>query len=253
MDTLTTALNIKYMYTFFGGKKREKLDFILEPLQAMLQLSMLSFCPIGSKLTINGNLLGIQLPGVSQGIVRFFNEDVKEDLYYLSNVFRRYILYYNFMKLDTRYRPLFELLVKLSKGGLNKLIQTYANNNKINVCNTLRVYKMMLNKPELFDDTGTKDEEYMADLHSAGGGIHNLSLGNGDTDSTKHNTNIDNIFDKIVNIYSQEELTIIYNALILMEKAETDTVAIELINGLNMIMGVTYSKIKKWINENIAL
>ena len=69
MDTLTSALNpfnIKYVYGIFGGKKREKLDFILEPLQAMLQLSMLAFCPLGTKLTINDNLLGVQLPGMSQ-------------------------------------------------------------------------------------------------------------------------------------------------------------------------------------------
>ena len=52
MESITSALNplnIKYVYAMFGGKKREKLDLILEPLQAMIQLSMLSCCPIGSK------------------------------------------------------------------------------------------------------------------------------------------------------------------------------------------------------------
>ena len=45
-------------YNFFkADKKKERFDIILEPLQAITQLSLLAFCPYGSKLTISNNLL----------------------------------------------------------------------------------------------------------------------------------------------------------------------------------------------------
>lgn len=282
MDTLTSALNpfnIKYVYGIFGGKKREKLDFILEPLQAMLQLSMLAFCPLGTKLTINDNLLGVQLPGMSQGIVRFFNDDTKEDLYYLFNVFRRFVSYYGYLRKDTKYRQLYDILIELSKHGLNNLIQTYTDCNKINVLHTLTMYKVMLEKPEFFnpepvttndelheqlsstEDTSTKSRQKNKhtnpnNAQSATVSVHEFdkvgpTLPN--VVSSPGISNIDNIFNKIVSIYSPEELNIIYNTLLIMKRCESQQTSIDLMNGLNTIMTSTYIKIKKWINENIAL
>lgn len=282
MDTLTSALNpfnIKYVYGIFGGKKREKLDFILEPLQAMLQLSMLAFCPLGTKLTINDNLLGVQLPGMSQGIVRFFNDDTKEDLYYLFNVFRRFVSYYGYLRKDSKYRALYDILIELSKQGLNNLIQTYTDCNKINVLHTLTMYKVMLEKPEFFnpdpvtthdeshdqlsstEDTSVKSRQKNKNTNPnnaqpATVSVHEFdkvgpSLSN--MVSSPGISNIDNIFNKIVSIYSPEELNIIYNTLLIMKRCESQQTSIELMNGLNTIMTSTYIKIKKWINENIAL
>jgi hypothetical protein len=268
METIASALNpfnIKYVYGIFGGKKREKLDFILEPLQAMLQLSMLGFCPLGSKLTINDNLLGIQLPGMSQGIVRFFNDDTKEDLYYLFNVFRRFVSYYGYMRKDPKYRVLYDILIELSKHGLNNLIQTYTDCNKINVLHTLTMYKVMLEKPEFFnpepieshqmtDDSSTEPKHKQKNKNSVS--VHEFDkIGTGTSTPlpTGGISNIDTIFDKIVSIYSQEELNIIYNTLLIMKRCDAQQTNIELMNGLNTIMTSTYIKIKKWINENIAL
>ena len=36
---------------------KEKADMILEPLQVMIELSMLSYCEIGTKLSVDENLL----------------------------------------------------------------------------------------------------------------------------------------------------------------------------------------------------
>ncbi len=282
MDTITTALNVKYVYNIFGGgKKREKLDFILEPLQAMLQLSMLAFCPVGSKLTINDNLLSIQLPGLSQGIIRYFNDDTKEDLYYLFNVFMRFVTYYSAMKQERT--ALFNLLITLSKAGLTKLIATYTDSNKINVLHTLKMYKVMLDKPDFFNPETTmvltrgevsvpssssssssttaqnfikqSAHESISSIHDFDNAAHKQqSVAAAAATSTAIDaTNIDNIFNKIVKIYSAEELTIIHNTLLLMQRASDEHICIELINGLNIILTSTNSKIKKWINENIAL
>jgi hypothetical protein len=268
MESITSAfnpLNIKYVYTMFSGKKREKLDLILEPLQAMIQLSMMACCPVGSKLAITENLLVIQLPGVSQGIIRYFNDDTKEDLCYLFNVFRRFIVYYNHLRIDEKYKPLYDILIELSKSGLTNLIQTYTNSNKVNILQTLQMYRLVLDKPDFFAgvnkdvfvesrkiklSTGGTDKSNASVLPET----NSLELEVAALNSVNTDCNIDNIFDKIVNIYTHEELVIIYNVLTLMKKSRKDTArCIELINGLNLIMTTTSSKIKKWINDNIAL
>ena len=41
-------------------KRKERFDIILDPLQAVLQLALLSFCPKNSKLNIANNILTIQ-------------------------------------------------------------------------------------------------------------------------------------------------------------------------------------------------
>ncbi len=74
-------------------------------------------------------------------------------------------------------------------------------------------------------------------------------------DKSKPNTsgNIDDIFNQIVNIYTQEELSIVLNVLNLLKKTTNLEDSNKYIDGLNSIMNPTYVKIKKWINDNIAL
>ena len=244
MASLLYATNIKSVYNYLiGNKKKEKLDYILEPLQAMIQICFLNFCPIGSKLTIHNNLLQIQLPGMGQGVIRFFNDDSKEDLYFLFNVFRRFIHYYKHFKEKKKYNYFYELILKLANGGIDKLITTYSNSEKISVLHTLQMYKVMLDKPEFFNP----------DFQS------NELVGIGDTDKVNllKNNNIDKIFDKIVNIYSNEEHQIICNILIILSKKQKndsyDENTQKIMDGLNTILYPTFTQIKEWIHKNVAL
>ena len=79
-------------------KKKERFEIILEPLQAILQLSLLSFCPIGTKLTIQNNLLYVQPPSWHQGIMRRYNNDTQADVFFLFNVIRRFNKFYAYLK-----------------------------------------------------------------------------------------------------------------------------------------------------------
>ena len=60
---MNTILNfaptqLKNIYNnFIQSKIKGKQNIILEPLQVMVQLALLSFCPIGTKITINNNIL----------------------------------------------------------------------------------------------------------------------------------------------------------------------------------------------------
>lgn len=261
---LATPSYLKFVYGAFSGRRREKLDYILEPLQALLQLSLLGFSPVGSKLTIKDNLLYIQTPGVSQGIIRFFNDDSKEDLYYLFNVFRRFVVYYKHIYADTRHKALYELLIELSKRGLDKLIMTYTNTNRINVLHTLQMYKVILNKPDFVIPNPATDSKPNTGP-STTFGASNGQPDNQHTSSTTASSlpdldilglgntgNIDNIFKNIVSIYSNEELNIVYNTLLILQRRADDDCQ-TYIDGLNMVLQPTYGKIKQWITDNIAL
>ena len=69
---------------------KEETDMILEPLQVMVQLALLAYCPIGTKVSVSNNILQIQRPTLFQGVWRWYNQDGKDDLYYLFHAIRRY-------------------------------------------------------------------------------------------------------------------------------------------------------------------
>jgi hypothetical protein len=224
MTSLLTELSVRSIYDYFSNKRRrEKLDYILEPLQAMTQLSIIAYCPTGTKLTIYDNILTIQQPGISQGFIRYFNDDSKEDLYYLMNVFRRFFEYYFFMTKNDKMVKLYDLLITNAIKGIDSLLQTYTNIEKVNVLHTLQMYKAILGNPNFFktNKMGTND------------------------------INIDKIFNEISNIYENEEYSILYNLLILLEKNPHNY--LNYIDGINLIMCDTNKKIKQWIYKNIAL
>lgn len=224
MTSLLTEMSLKGMYDYFYNKRRrEKLDYILEPLQAMTQLAMMAYCPVGTKLTIYDNILTIQQPGISQGLIRYFNDDSKEDLYYLMNVFRRFFGYYSFMTENNKLHKLHKLLITNAISGIDNLLKTYTNADKVNVLHTLQMYKVVLGNPDFFKTNKMGAED----------------------------VNIDKIFNEICNIYEQEEYSIIYNLMVLLEKNPANY--LEYINGLTFIMSSTNKKIKQWIDKNIAL
>jgi hypothetical protein len=62
--------------------------------------------------------------------------------------------------------------------------------------------------------------------------------------------NIDDVFIRITDIYTQEIYNIIYNTLLIMGNNEQSHDIY--IDGLNKILEPTNLRIKKWIDENIV-
>ena len=116
------------LYNIFKNdpKKKERFDIILEPLQAITQLALMAFCPRGSKLTISNNLLSIQVPGWGQSLIRSYNHDKRDDLFFLFNSIVRFNKFYVYLTTgeSTEDKKLFELLVKLGKMGIDNILQT---------------------------------------------------------------------------------------------------------------------------------
>jgi len=211
------------LYSLFKKDyRKERFDIILEPLQAMTQLAFLAFYPIGSKLSINNNLIFIQSSSWAQGVLRTYNHDKRDDVFFLFNAIMRFNRFYVYLREENDdLRNLFELLITLGKLGIDKLLQTYANVDQASLLHTLQMYRTMLDKPDVFC---------------------------GDTDNSKKD--IDEVFIKIRYIYSVNDLYILYHTLLLVEKQPENYLSY--MTGINAIMQPKYDAIKKWINDNIV-
>ena len=199
---------------------KEKSDMILEPLQVMIQLSLLSHCPIGTKLSISDNLLHIQQPSWNQGIWRWYMKDNKDDLYYLFQAIRRFYMWYK-PENCVIYSKILDTAIK----GLKKLQETYENTDKISIKHTLAMYTniLSLETPDLFNDN-----------------------------TNEQAVNIDKVFQNITSIYNQKILAIIFNIFKLMYEETNEDNKKKLMNGLLLIMKPIDNKIKSWIRENLT-
>lgn len=144
-----------------GGRYRDRMDYMLEPFQAMTQICCLSFLPIGTKLSIHDNVLYTNQPGITQGIARYIAGDGKDDLYYLCNVFIQFINWYgkpgdvHESARSCQETGLFDIMIILAKSGLDRLIQTYRNGDRPTVLHTLGIYRMILTNPSMFMADGS--------------------------------------------------------------------------------------------------
>ena len=216
------------MNYFFAGKnimemlrtkEKERADLILEPMQVMIQLAMLAHSPIGTKISVNNNILSIQPPALTQGVLRWWNNDNKDDLYYLFHAIRRYYKWYKNQN-DIVYQYILEWAIK----GIDKLSETYNKADKNNIRHTLALYKNVL---DLKADEIFKDNK-------------------------EDTVNIDNVFKAIIHIYDDKLIYVIHNTLVMMEE-ETNTEYIKkYLDGLTLILEPMNIKIRKWIIEKLA-
>jgi hypothetical protein len=266
-------------------KPRERFETILEPLQALLQIGFLAFYPIGSKLAIHNNILTVQAPGYTQHMRRWYNNDKKEDVFYLYNVFSRFNKFYKTVLAGGgantgENAALFTLLNELAKTGINNLTRTYNQTDKIHILHTLQMYKGMLDNPELVRRLAKTEDGGGGGAGGAGGDdnepdfendlprqfpmkirsptsspqLRPITAGPATTTSVQIDslvdTNVDIIFVKITDLYSQEDYTIIYHTLL---KIQNDAqYYMNYIEGLNKILEPVNIRIKKWIDDNIV-
>jgi len=204
-------------------------------------------------------------------------------VFYLYNVFSRFNKFYKTVLAgggggsSGENAALFALLNELAKTGINNLTRTYNQSDKIHILHTLQMYKGMLDNPELvrrlgrIDDSGgavtNKEEDNESDNDlprqfplkirspSLSPPLRPMNAGaagagaNVPIDSLV-DTNVDLIFVKITELYSQEDYTIIYHTLL---KIQNDTqYYMNYVDGLNKILEPVNIRIKKWIDDNIV-
>ena len=235
---------VNFIYNSVINKKKERFNIILEPLQAVIQLALLSFAPNDSKLTIFNNILFIQIPNWNQSILRTYYNDSKNDIFFLFNVFTRFTKFYQHLKIivdpkDTN-SNMFKLLQETATKGIDKLLQTYRHTENPAILHTLNLYKKIFN-----EEPSSKTEQCIVP-----------SVGGKDTSKDKHvgssgaGADIDVIFANITKLYSDSELNIIFNTIkLLIVSPENFEYYYD---GLNNILTPINKQIQKWVVDNIV-
>ena len=225
MDYLITLEQLKH-YTkqlFQGTGQKERSDMILEPLQSMIILSLLGFSPKGTKLTLQGNLLSLQPPAYSQGVVRWIQNDTKEDLYYLFHIFKRFTVYYKHLQdIQDDKISLYDLLLLLAKRGLERLQTTYSQHSVKSLQHTLRMYHAMLEHPEAMTSVESISDEQ---------------------------TMVNEAFSRIHSIYTNEQLLACFYTLQQMVRDEENCECY--IDATQSLMKGTWGGIEGWIRRNM--
>ena len=247
--------------TVASRRKKERFETILEPLQAILQIALLAFYPVGTKLTIQNNIMTLQPPTYSQSMARWYNNDTREDLYFLFNVFHRFKKFYAHYKADAPdsvQHRLYALLIDLSKTGINKLIRTYGQTDKPHILQTLTMYKFILDdqlSPDLMTLQTSTTSTTATAATTAAKPYKMKPVPNDDDAAATHemtssNNTVDDIFVTIVDVYTPELQNIMYHTLRLMRDNEPNYQAYA--EGLNRILEPTCVQLKKWIDEHIV-
>tara|TARA_Y100000741_G_scaffold330600_1_gene285301 strand:- start:296 stop:943 length:648 start_codon:yes stop_codon:yes gene_type:complete len=203
------------------NKTKESADMILEPLQVMITLALLSFCPLGTKIYISKNILYIHEPSVLQGVFRWLDGNSKDDLYYLFHAIRRYYKWYK--TLDNK---IYKLILTLAKKGIKKLMDTYKNINQKTILHTLSLYHNIL---ELENEKLFESDDH-ADI-----------------------INMDQVFKNIKTVYNKKILVITFSTFELIQETKDENDILTYINSLKLILGPTENNIKNWISNNLTL
>jgi len=221
--------------------RKERSDMILEPLQVMTQLAILSYSPIGTKVSVSDNILQLHKPHLFQGVYRWYNSDGKDDLYYLFHAIRRYYKWYKKELVsdddddedDSDFEQeaddennkimIFNYILKCGISGLDKLIQTYSATEQTTITHTLQLYKNILSMetPDVFKN------------------------------ASEDSVSIDTVFQNIKSVYSDNMLELLYNGLVILDKCE-EIYKPYYIDGLLKIVTPTNDQIRKWIREKLT-
>jgi len=205
-------------------RTKERFDMILEPLQAMIQLALLAYCPVGTKLSIYQNVLYVQEPAWAQAVKRTYNADKKDDLVFLFGIILRFHKFYSFLRDGSETQQyLFTQLIRLAKGGLDKLSETYNHSGATHLTQTLKMYRSMLDHPE--------------------------AALTGDAASTESAT-IDTVFSQITRLYTNPHYEVIANTLKLVESDPEHHNKYR--DSISFALQPVTDRLQKWISDNIV-
>ena len=199
--------------------QKERSDMILEPLQVMIQLGLLSFCPTGTKVSVSDNLLHLQQPSMVQGVIRWWQADNKDDLYYLFHAIRRYYKWYK-----PQNNKVYNHILTLAIKGITKLTETYSKTDKTSITHTLNLYKNVLGleNPDLFKN------------------------------AEESSVNIDNVFEKITEIYDERLLRAVFNMFKLIQDEKNEANVQCYLQAIQNVLSPTNILLRKWIHDNLT-
>lgn len=179
--------------SYFFNKSDKKS--ILDPLTCIIRLAVLSFKPIGTKISVYENRISYNDPCVLQGPVRWSYGDKRGDLHNLYNPIKKALIWYDINDEEIKG------IVKFTINGINNLKKSYDPNSIIT--HSLDHYITLLTK-------------------------------NSDNNTIK-NSNEDTyniIYKNLKELWSDREVNIIYNILLELDKSKKSREDRDKINAL---------------------
>lgn len=197
---------------FLPDNKTDNLHlFILDPLSVIIKLAILSNKPIGTKLSIQNNIIYTQEPGPFQAICRYVFKNNKTDIQYLYNPIEIACQQY-LTKHIIQQNPKIKDLFKCAQNGLLKLIDTYKTSSVMRIC--LNYYLSLI-------DNHLEEK-------------NNTELFRKDSMTTFYTTDV---LSKMNKIWTQEKIKIVLNLTTYLSRddnAETDVKSLEtIIDGID--------------------
>lgn len=205
-------------------RPKERFDMLVEPMQAMSQLALLSSCPTGTKLSITNNILVLQLPTWNQGIIRSYNSDKKEDLVYIFNVIKRFKKFYGPTSQSDDLKVLYPMLIERGAKGLEALVQTYSQTTIGSLAETLRMYAALLR------DAGVES---------------------GLLAEAPEHKSVESVFSQVTDLYNSDHYKVIESTLNMVGKDAKSHQAY--VDGMNRLLSPLNNQIREWIGKNIVL
>jgi hypothetical protein len=249
MNTIIANESLKFVHGQIATNKKERFDIILEPMQAIIIFAFLSRFPIGTKISIHQNVLYVQEGDVLQGIRRWFNNDNKEDLYALYQVFQRFHYFYN--RLNDSMKPFMELLHKMASDGLDNLVETYKGTDKISLLHSLHICKLLLKNPSLLND----NEEILNEKQSKKDKDTSKNKENSDkhTDESSQSKpvqKVDEVFKNVTSLYNKDYFQAIYYLLKQLENNKGSVS--DLYHAYYLLSKQYHTSISSWIHSNVV-
>lgn len=209
----------KTTLNFFNNiftKPNEK-NSIIDPFTCMIRLAVLSYKPIGTKISVNDNKIKFCEPSIFQGPIRWSQGDNREDLHNLFNPIKKALLWYDSNSKEIK--EIFQMSVK----GLKILKKAYNSN-------TMITHSL---------------EHYITYIEN------NINVES--ENESENETN--KIYIELKDLWNKNEITIIYN--ILVELSNNDDTEVEtvfaLIQAIETILVNKEQRVKKIIIENTTL
>jgi len=138
--------------------------FLLDPLSVIIKLAILSNKPVGTKISIQNNIVYLQEPGPFQALCRLFFNSNKTDLQYMYNPIHLACKAF-LTKESVQKTPRLKELFICAQNGLKKLMETYSNCNII-VLSLNYYYTIISNHVEQIYNENIFQKDTMTSLYT---------------------------------------------------------------------------------------
>lgn len=213
MFTDITNSTVCLIQSFIGYQYKTK-HYIIDPLTCMIRLAILSFKPMGTKISIIDNRIKYNDPSLLQGTIRWTQGDNRDDLHNLYGPITKAIEWYDVSC------PKIKNIFQLGSLGVKNLMESYTGNSTIN--HSLEYYKTIID--------------------------HSISGNKTDVEFDEQNK----IYKDLKNLWNTNEITIIND--ILQEIKNKDTEEVEcLIKAIDAIIYIKEKRVKGIIDKNTTI